>query len=1238
MVYNKIKKLCAIALAASVGVTSLPSIDYYAYAATTAAEETEESVKQVSLAGNTDISEDDEGVFKVTVDDNGNITADGSQYDPDGEYASDENTPFSWDNVNMYFVITDRFHNGDESNDHSYGRSGKSSTVPSSYKSTFESVAGSYAANGEVNADGYESRVGTFHGGDLKGLTEYIENGYFDALGTNAIWITAPYEQVHGAVFGGGFKHYAYHGYYTLDYTEVDANMGTAEDLQNFIDTAHEHGIRVVFDVVMNHSGYPDAYTIAEYYGANSSLLSSKWQQSYFGESESSYTWEWDYAVKSSEHGALNYTDEWNNSWFTTSWQRMVAGRYGSGYTAPENEPEDTGCSGGLPDFKTEDSSGKSLPDVISRKWEKEGQLKEKTAETNAMLSACGYGQIGSASVKQYLVAWLSNWVREYGVDGFRCDTAKHVNFDCWKDLNTQCNKALKEWRSNNPDKPGAQWTDDFWMTGEVYDQGLSMDYSGTDYSQAFDSLINFGFQSKASLKGSALESVYSEYASYCNSGSGKNALSYVSSHDKGIGARGASVGTALLLCPGGVQTYYGDETSRQAGGGSGDQPSRSQMTWNDAGCLANWQKVGRFRKNHIAVGAGQHKKISDSPYTFSRTYKGKATVGSETKTDYEDKVVVCLPGSAGTYDVDVSSVFTDGTTLVDSHSGEEYTVSGGKVSATCDSNGVILLGEPTESTPKAKVSASVTSGTIKDGTYSDDTITVKVALQNVTNATYTINDCEAVAFTDSAEITIGADTAYEETTKITVNGTSTIDEQSVSKEFTYQRSKAPVIGAEATGFKVRAKKSLFKNVPTIWLWDDATKQYTTSAWPGDSMTVEGDYYVYSCDKVTGKVQAIICDGGENKVVDTVTLNGNCEVDLSGNVTEVPAEATGEECTVTVKYVDATGAVLKEITRVGAEGDSYTIYAPETLSTIVGYKRAEDTKSETTGKYTTEGETIELLYDPVDGPIATVTPATATPTAEPTVKPTATLPAATDVVTATPTVEPTVKPTVKPTATPTVKPTVTPTVKPTDAPDNSVVTQSAVTATPSAITTPDPYQVSLSASPKTTQYKGCKVKLTAAAVGGSGTYKYQFAVEDSTGALQIIRAYSKKATYTWTPKKTGSYKVIVYAKDTGNSDKVTNAEISFKVKKAPTLVVKKLIVKKIKQLQYKLSTTASGGTGSYKYKFTYTYKGKTKVIKAYSSTKSKKVSLKKKGTYKFTVYIKDSAGNVKKKSKVVVVK
>src|SRR5689334_16637066 len=88
------------------------------------------------------------------------------------------------DNPIVYFVITDRFANGNPANDHSYGR------------------------QREANP---QDDVGTFHGGDLKGLTEKLREGWFKELGVNAIWITAPYEQIHGWVIGGNkaFKHYA---------------------------------------------------------------------------------------------------------------------------------------------------------------------------------------------------------------------------------------------------------------------------------------------------------------------------------------------------------------------------------------------------------------------------------------------------------------------------------------------------------------------------------------------------------------------------------------------------------------------------------------------------------------------------------------------------------------------------------------------------------------------------------------------------------------------------------------------------------------------------------------------------------------------------------------------------------------------------------------------------------------------------------------------------------------------
>ncbi len=98
--------------------------------------------------------------------------------------------------------------------------------------------------------------IGTFHGGDLKGLTSKLD--YLQQLGVNALWISSPLEQIHGWVGGGtkgDFPHYAYHGYYTQDWTKLDANMGNEDDLRQLVDDAHRRGIRVLFDIVMNHAG-----------------------------------------------------------------------------------------------------------------------------------------------------------------------------------------------------------------------------------------------------------------------------------------------------------------------------------------------------------------------------------------------------------------------------------------------------------------------------------------------------------------------------------------------------------------------------------------------------------------------------------------------------------------------------------------------------------------------------------------------------------------------------------------------------------------------------------------------------------------------------------------------------------------------------------------------------------------------------------------------------------------------
>lgn len=976
--------------------------------------------------------------------------------------SADDN--FTWDNATVYFVITDRFENGDTTNDHSYGRSVD-----------------------EKNAENYATRQGTFHGGDLKGMTQKIEEGYFDDLGVNAIWITAPYEQIHGGLCGAGFKSYAYHGYWTLDFSNMDANMGTEADMKEFVDTAHEHGIRVILDIVMNHVGYVDAYTANEY-GFGS--LASNWEDIYYKWDETQYKWYNDYAGDASTNGSqgmLNYDGNWATTWWGPSWVRAVETRF-KGYDGKESGSDYTLCTSGLPDIKTESTSDNGIPPILKTKWDREGRTAQETKELDTFFANSG---IPRKNVN-YVVKWLTDYVREYGIDGFRCDTAKHVETEHWATLKVQAQKALEEWRKNNPDNVAAKWDEDFWMTGEVYGWGGGKDQYFT--TGKFDSLINFGFQGKEKQSGEALENTYSSYANSINNDPDYNMLTYISSHDKGLGARSANAGTALLLCPGGVQIYYGDETGRTGEGYSdAEQGTRSQMNWNsiDKGIQSNWQKVGTFRRNHPAIGAGTHTKIDGSVYTFSRTYHlGEAD---------EDKVVVALPTKEGTFDVNVGGIFADGETITDAYSGEEYTVSGGSVSVTCDSNGVILLEGSGEVKPT--INGKIVSGKLP---YTTETIDIKLSATKATDTYYSVNGGEKVAYTDGTTITIGGGAAYDEVTTVTLTGTGE-DGSALTKELTYKKCSEPVISSGEFGVKV--SKSEFATAPNIYVFD-ALGAYSAK-WPGDtSWEDDGEYWSYTNDKVTGEVEVIMSQGDWRSTPDMkpgLKVTGSVIYSKSSNaLTEAPADTPAK---VVVNYVNEAGAVLKSVYRVGAVGKTY-----ETSAATIPGCTLKETPANATGTFTEKEITVTYVYSGGGDVKPTVTKAaTPTPPADVTNTPIPTPPAD---VTNTPTPTQEADPTNTPVPTQLQGATNTPT--PTNKPEDKELEIEGFTVT-------------------NTEVNGAKgVKLTAYMLGDSGKkVRYMYTYEKD-GKEFLIENFQSESSITWIPTSTGKYKFNLYVIYNGN--------------------------------------------------------------------------------------------------------
>ncbi|MEP2237540.1 MAG: alpha-amylase family glycosyl hydrolase, partial [Maribacter sp.] len=138
---------------------------------------------------------------------------------------SKKNPNFQWEAATVYFLLTDRFNNGNTANDLNFER------------------------------DEETGKLRGFLGGDIQGITDKINEGYFTDLGVNAIWFTPVVEQIHGATDEGTGNTYGYHGYWAKDWTALDPNFGTNKDLDILIKTAHKNGIRILLDVVLNHTG-----------------------------------------------------------------------------------------------------------------------------------------------------------------------------------------------------------------------------------------------------------------------------------------------------------------------------------------------------------------------------------------------------------------------------------------------------------------------------------------------------------------------------------------------------------------------------------------------------------------------------------------------------------------------------------------------------------------------------------------------------------------------------------------------------------------------------------------------------------------------------------------------------------------------------------------------------------------------------------------------------------------------
>jgi alpha-amylase len=526
------------------------------------------------------------------------------------EKQSKKEIPFIWKNANLYFLLTDRFYNGNDSNDINFERTSETAILRG------------------------------FEGGDIQGITQKIKEGYFTDLGINAIWLTPVVEQIHGGTDEGTGFTYGFHGYWTKDWTALDPNFGTKEDLGELVTVAHKNGIRIVLDAVINHTG-----------------------------------------------PVTEIDKVWPSNWVRTS-PKCEFNSYETSVPCALVE--------NLPDILTESNENVSLPEDLINKWKAEGRYEQEIKELDEFFERTGYPR----APRFYIMKWLTDFILDFGIDGYRADTVRHIEESVWSEFKNECEYAFDNWKKNNPDK--VLDNNKFYMVGEVYGYeiitaGKTFDFGDKKvnyYANGFDSMINFEFKKNAI---ESYEKLFSKYSQFINNNNdGIQVLNYLTSHDDSgpfdkNREKPYETGTKLLLSPGTAQVYYGDESARSLviEGANGDATLRSKMNWSDIktddhtqAVLSHWQKLGKFRKDHPSIGAGIHKMINETPYVFSRTYN---------KDDFNDAVVIGLDLPKGNKEINVSSIFKDGELIIDKYSNIEAEVKNGKVIIPTEFNIVLL-------------------------------------------------------------------------------------------------------------------------------------------------------------------------------------------------------------------------------------------------------------------------------------------------------------------------------------------------------------------------------------------------------------------------------------------------------------------------------------------------------------------------------------------------------------------
>ena len=432
----------------------------------------------------------------------------------------------------VYFVLPDRFENGDTAND----RGG--------------------IKGGRLDHGFDPAHKGFYHGGDLKGLTARLD--YIQGLGVTAIWLGPIYKNkpVQGPK---GQESAGYHGYWITDFTQVDPHFGTRADLKRFVDAAHARGMKVYLDIITNHTADVIQYrecrvgacayrSLADYpHSARGGPAGARINEGFEGIGKAGQR-SGNFAQLTNPNFAYTpYVPAAEAKVKVPAWLNDPIYYHNRGDSTFRGESSQLGDFVGLDDLFTEH------PRVVE-----------------------GFIEI------------FGQWIDDFGVDGFRIDTARHVNPEFWQAFVPAMEQRAK-----------ARGIPNFHIFGEVFDPDPGMLARFTKVDR-YPAVLDFAFQSAVSdvvARGKAtdtLSRLFQMDALYEGGDATARKLpTFLGNHDMGRFAhfvrqanpeasdeevlKRTILGHAMLFLSRGMPTiYYGDEQG--FAGDGGDQDAREDM------------------------------------------------------------------------------------------------------------------------------------------------------------------------------------------------------------------------------------------------------------------------------------------------------------------------------------------------------------------------------------------------------------------------------------------------------------------------------------------------------------------------------------------------------------------------------------------------------------------------------------------------------------------------------------